>query len=331
MAGLAQLLPGFLRAELGGLMLRFVAMRLGRALLTIALVVSFAFIVLRLSGDPALMIMSPDAPPEALAAFRKAWGLDEPIWLQYVKYFGAILQGELGQSFRDGRPALQLVAERIPATLTLTIPALLLKVGLGIPAGIYAALHRNSMTDRVVMTFAVAGFTVPSFVLGLLLVLVFAVQLGWLPSGGQDGWRNVILPVIAMGLGGAGVLARFTRSAMLEVLGQPYIRTASAKGVPWRLVVRGHALPNAAIPTVTVVGFMVGSLMAGAVVVESVFSWPGVGRLLVVAVANRDLAVVQCVLLLVAATMVTSNLIVDVMYGVLDPRLRGQAAPGGGH
>ena len=312
-------------------MLRFVAMRLGRALLTIALVVSFAFVVLRLSGDPALMIMSPDAPPEALAAFRKAWGLDEPIWLQYVKYFGAILQGELGQSFRDGRPALQLVAERIPATLTLTIPALLLKVGLGIPAGIYAALHRNSVTDRVVMTFAVAGFTVPSFVLGLLLVLVFAVQLGWLPSGGQDGWRNVILPVIAMGLGGAGVLARFTRSAMLEVLGQPYIRTASAKGVPWRLVVRGHALPNAAIPTVTVVGFMVGSLMAGAVVVESVFSWPGVGRLLVVAVANRDLAVVQCVLLLVAATMVTSNLIVDVMYGVLDPRLRGQAAPGGGH
>ena len=312
-------------------MLRFVALRLGRALLTIGLVVSFAFVVLRLSGDPALMIMSPDAPPEALAAFRQAWGLDEPIWLQYVKYFGAILQGELGQSFRDGRPALQLVAERIPATLTLTIPALLLKIGLGLPAGIYAALHRNSMTDRVVMTFAVAGFTVPSFVLGLLLVLVFAVQLGWLPSGGQDGWRNVILPVIAMGMGGAGVLARFTRSAMLEVLGQPYIRTASAKGVPWRQVVRGHALPNAAIPTVTVVGFMVGSLMAGAVVVESVFSWPGVGRLLVVAVANRDLAVVQCVLLLVAATMVTSNLIVDVMYGVLDPRLRGQAPAGGGH
>jgi peptide/nickel transport system permease protein len=312
-------------------MLRFVATRLGRALLTIALVVTFAFIVLRLSGDPALMIMSPDAPPEALAAFRQAWGLDEPIWLQYVKYFGAILQGELGQSFRDGRPAIELVAERIPATLTLTIPALLLKVGVGIPAGIYAALHRNSMTDRVVMTFAVAGFTVPSFVLGLLLVLVFAVQLGWLPSGGQEGWRNVILPVIAMGLGGAGVLARFTRSAMLEVLGQPYIRTASAKGVPWRMVVRGHALPNAAIPTVTVVGFMVGSLVAGAVVVESVFSWPGVGRLLVVAVANRDLAVVQCVLLLVAATMVTSNLIVDLLYGVLDPRLRGQAPAGGGH
>ncbi len=311
-------------------MLRFFALRLGRALLTIALVVTFAFIVLRLSGDPALMIMSPDAPPEALAAFREAWGLDQPIWLQYLKYFTAILQGELGQSMRDGRPAIQLVAERIPATLTLTLPALALKVGLGVPAGIYAALHRNSMTDRVVMTFAVAGFTVPSFVLGLILVLIFAVQLGWLPSGGQEGWRNVILPVIAMGLGGAGVLARFTRSAMLEVLGQPYIRTASAKGVPWGAVVRGHALPNAAIPTVTIIGFMVGSLMAGAVIVESVFSWPGVGRLIVVAVANRDLAVVQCVLLLVSATMVTSNLIVDVMYGVLDPRLRSQAPAGGG-
>ena len=312
-------------------MLRFAALRLGRALLTIALVVTFAFIVLRLSGDPALIIMSPDAPPEALAAFRKAWGLDQPVWLQYLKYFTAILQGELGQSMRDGRPAIQLVAERIPATLILTLPALALKVGLGIPAGIYAALHRNSVTDRVVMTFAVAGFTVPSFVLGLILVLVFAVQLGWLPSGGDESWRSVILPVIAMGLGGAGVLARFTRSAMLEVLGQPYIRTASAKGVPWGAVVRRHALPNAAIPTVTVVGFMVGSLMAGAVVVESVFSWPGVGRLMVVAVANRDLAVVQCVLLLVSATMVTSNLIVDLLYGVLDPRLRGHAASGSGH
>jgi peptide/nickel transport system permease protein len=312
-------------------MLRFLALRLGRALLTIALVVTFAFIVLRLSGDPALMIMSPDAPPEALAAFREAWGLDEPLWMQYLRYFTAILQGELGQSMRDGRPAIELVIERIPATLTLTLPALALKVGLGIPAGVYAALHRNSMTDRVVMTFAIAGFTVPSFVLGLVLVLVFAVQLGWLPSGGQESWRSVILPVIAMGLGGAGVLARFTRSAMLEVLGQPYIRTASAKGVPWRAVVRGHALPNAAIPTVTVVGFMVGSLMAGAVVVESVFSWPGVGRLMVVAVGNRDLAVVQCVLLLVSATMVTSNLIVDVLYGVLDPRLRNTAPAGGGH
>ena len=307
-------------------MLRFIASRLARAALTIAMVVTFAFIVLRLSGDPAQIIMGADAPPEAVDAFRTAWGLDEPIWVQYFSYFWAILQGDLGRSMRDGRDAIVLVTERIPATLALTLPALASKICLGIPAGIYAALHRNSLADRVVMIIAVAGFTVPSFVLGLLLVLVFAVQLGWLPSGGQESWRHGILPVITLGLGGAAVLARFTRSAMLEVLGQPFIRTASAKGVPWRAVVTGHALPNAAIPTVTIIGFMVGTLIAGAVVVESVFSWPGVGRLLVVAVANRDLAVVQCILLLVAITMVCANLIVDLLYGLLDPRLR--AAPG---
>jgi len=307
-------------------MLRFFALRLLRAFVTIALVVTFAFVVLRLSGDPALIILGPESAPEAIAAFRRAWGLDDPLWQQYFRYFGAIAQGELGRSMRDGRAAIELVAERIPATLSLTIPALLLKVGIGIPAGIFAALHRGSLADRLVMLLSVAGFTVPSFVLGLVLVLVFAVQLGWLPSGGQDSWRHAILPIVTLGVGGAAVLARFTRSAMLEVLGQPYVRTASAKGVPWRRVVIGHALPNATIPTVTIIGFMVGSLIAGAVVVESVFSWPGVGRLLVVAVSNRDLAVVQCILLLVAATMVVSNLVVDLLYGFLDPRLRQSGA-----
>lgn len=306
-------------------MARFLLLRFGRALLTILLVVTFAFAVLRLSGDPALLIMSPDAPAEAIAAFRHAWGLDQPIWVQYLRYFAAFVYGDLGQSMRDGRPAVALVAERIPATLAITIPALLLKIGLGVPAGIHAALHRNSAIDRFTMALATVGFTVPSFVLVLVLVLVFAVQLRWLPSGGQEGWRSAVLPVLTLGLGGAGVLARFTRSAMLEVLGQPYIRTASARGVLWAAVVRRHALPNAAIPTVTVVGFMVGSLMAGAVVVESVFSWPGVGRLLVTAVANRDLAVVQCILLLVATTMVIANLSVDLLYGALDPRMRAAA------
>ena len=309
-------------------MARYFAIRIGRAMITIALVVTFAFVVLRLSGDPALIIMGPEAPPEVIAAFRKAWGLDDPIWMQYFDYFGAIAKGELGRSMRDGRPAIALVLERVPATLTLTIPALLLKLAIGIPGGIFAALHRGSLIDRAVMIGAVAGFTVPSFVLGLVLVLVFAVQLGWLPSGGQETWRHAILPIVTLGIGGAAVLARFTRSAMLEVLGQPYIRTASAKGVSWRAVVLSHALPNAAIPTVTIIGFMVGTLIAGAVVVESVFSWPGVGRLLVVAVANRDLAVVQCILLLVAATMVTSNLVVDFLYGFLDPRLRSREAAG---
>ena len=309
-------------------MLRFLLTRIFRALLTIALVVTFAFVVLRLSGDPALLILGPEVPPEAVAAFRASWGLDQPLWIQYFDYFGAILRGDLGNSMRDGRPALELVAERIPATLALTLPALALKLALGIPAGIQAALHRNTGFDRAVMVVAVLGFAMPSFVLALVLVLIFAVNLGWLPSGGRDTVWHAVLPIVTLGLGGAAALARFTRSAMLEVLGQPYIRTASSKGLAWASVVRGHALPNAAIPTVTLIGFLVGSLIAGAVVVESVFSWPGVGRLLVTAVANRDLAVVQCILLLVAATMVTSNLIVDFLYGVLDPRLRDGAKAG---
>lgn len=303
-------------------MVRFILTRLLRALITIALVVTFAFVVLRLSGDPATIILGPEAPPEAIAAFRKSWGLDQPIFVQYLDYFAAIFRGDLGISMRDGRPAFELVVERIPATLALTLPALFLKLALGVPAGVYAALHQGTAFDRSVMIAAVLGFAVPSFVLALGLVLLFAVNLGWLPSGGRDTVWHAVLPIITLGAGGAAALARFTRSAMLEVLGRPYIRTASAKGLSWAVVVRGHALPNAAIPTVTLIGFLVGSLIAGAVVVESVFSWPGVGRLLVVAVSNRDLAVVQCILLLVAATMVTSNLIVDFLYGVLDPRLR---------
>lgn len=310
-------------------MIRYLLGRAARALLTVILVVTFAFVVLRMSADPALVILGPEASPEMIAAFRKAWGLDEPIIVQYLDWFRAILRGDLGISMRDGRPAIELVAERIPATLALTIPALMIKIGIGIPAGIWASLHRGTVVDRAVMGLAVAGFTVPSFVLGLTLVLIFSVWLGWLPSGGQDGWTHAILPIATMGVGGAAILARFTRSAMLEVLGQPFIRTASAKGVPWGRVIRGHALPNAAIPTVTMIGFMVGTLMAGAVVVESVFSWPGVGRLLVVAVSHRDLAVVQCILLVVAATMVTSNLVVDFLYGFLDPRLRSGARAGG--
>jgi peptide/nickel transport system permease protein len=303
-------------------MLRFIAIRVGRALLTVLLVVTFAFVVLRLSSDPAQVMLGPDAPPEAVIAFRKAWGLEDPLIVQYFRYIIQIFRGDLGISFRDGRSAIALVAERIPATLALTVPALVLKIGIGVSAGILAALHRGKFADRAIMLVAVTGFTIPSFVLGLLLVLVFAVNLNWLPSGGQDSWRHAILPIITLGVGGAAALARFTRSAMLEVLGQPYIRTASAKGLTWRSVISSHALPNAAIPTVTVVGLMVGTLIAGAVVVESVFSWPGVGRLLVIAVGNRDLAVVQCILLLVAATMVISNLIVDLFYGILDPRMR---------
>jgi peptide/nickel transport system permease protein len=307
-------------------MLMFATSRVLRAALTILFVMTFAFVVLRLSGDPALQIMSVDAPPEAIAAFRKAWGLDRPIWEQYLSYIAHALTGDFGKSMRDGRAAIDLVMERVPATLALTLPALALKIGIGIPAGIYAALHRNSLADRVTMALSVAGFTLPSFVLALVLVLIFAVELGWLPASGSGSVAHTILPIITLGTAGAAIMARFTRSAMLEVLGQPYVRAASAKGVSWQRVITRHALPNAAIPTVTIVGFMVGSLVAGAVVVESVFSWPGIGRLLVSAVANRDLAVVQALLMVIAAWMVAANLVVDLAYGWLDPRVRAAGA-----
>ncbi len=307
-------------------MIRFISTRLLRAIITVFAVVTFAFVVLRMSGDPAQVMLGPDVPQDAVDAFRKTWGLDQPLWIQYLAYLKSIFSGDFGVSMRDKSSAMALVLERIPATLQLTIPALLLKVMIGIPAGVYAALHRQSFPDRGVILLAVLGFTIPSFVMGLLLVLVFSVILGLLPSGGDDTWMHGILPTLTMSIGGIGILARFSRSAMIEVMGQPYIRTASAKGLNWRNVVWRHALPNAALPIVTIVGFMVGSLIAGAVVVESIFSWPGIGRLLVVSVTNRDLAVVQCILLLIAATMVISNLVVDLLYGWLDPRLHSRAA-----
>ena len=306
-------------------MLYFILTRVLRAILTIFAVVTFAFVVLRMSGDPAQVMLGPDVPLEAIQAFRAQWGLDQPLWHQYIAYLQSIFSGDFGYSMRDKAPAMDLVLQRIPATLQLTIPALILKLLIGIPAGVYAALHRQSIVDRGVILLAIFGFTIPSFVLGLVLVLIFAVMWNILPSGGQDTWLHGILPTITMSIGGIGILARFSRSAMIEVMGQPYIRTASAKGVIWSNVVWRHALPNASVPIITIVGFMVGSLIAGAVVVETIFSWPGIGRLLIVSVANRDLAVVQCILLVIAVTMVVANLTVDILYGWLDPRLRSTA------
>jgi len=309
-------------------MLFYMLSRFGRALVTVWLIITLTFIVLRFTGDPAVIILGPDASEPAYQAFRHSWGLDQPIHIQYMRYFGAVFQGDLGQSMRDKREAVDVVLDRVPLTLALTIPALVFNLIIGVSAGIFAALNRNSWIDRSVMMASVTGFTVPSFVMGLVLALIFAVKLKWLPSGGAGTWQHTVLPIVTLGLIGAAVIARFTRSAMLEVLGQPYIRTASAKGLQWHSVVINHALPNAAIPTLTIIGFMVGSLVAGAVVVESIFSWPGVGRLLVGAVSNRDLAVVQVILILIGFTMVFANLVVDLLYGFIDPRLRSaQSAP----
>lgn len=307
-------------------MVYFILTRLLRALLTLLLVMTFAFFVLRLSGDPAVILLGPGAPQDSIDAFRERWGLNDPLWQQYLAYLLQLAQFDFGVSMRDQVPAIDLVLSRIPATLAITLPALILKVGIGIPAGVYAALHRQSVADRSVIGLSIFGFTIPSFVMGLLLVLIFSVSLGWLPSGGQDSWRHAILPIVTLSVGGIGIMARFSRSAMIEVLGQPYVRTAMAKGLSWRGVVWKHALPNAAVPIVTLIGFMLGSLIAGAAVVESIFSWPGIGRLIVTSVANRDLAVVQTILLVIAASMIIANFLVDLTYGLLDPRLRAKTA-----
>ncbi|MGG6895502.1 MULTISPECIES: ABC transporter permease [Rhizobium] len=304
-------------------MVQFVCSRLLRALMTLFIIVTFAFFVMRLSGDPLSRFFDvANTPPEVIEAFRRQWGLDQPIWVQFYKYLVAVLHGDLGNSMRENRPALAVVLDRLPATLAIMAPTLLLKTALGLLAGITAALHRNSVFDRLIMSISVLGFTVPTFVLALVLALIFAVQLRWLPSGGYSSPLHMVLPIVTLSIAGAAVIARYARSAMVEVLGQPFVRTARAKGVPWTKIVIRHVLPNAAVPIVTIFGFMLGSMVGGAVVVESVFSWPGIGRLLISSVTSRDLAVVQVILLLIGAMMVMSNLLVDLLYGVIDPRMR---------
>jgi peptide/nickel transport system permease protein len=301
---------------------RYLLQKIFRALLTICIIVTFVFVALRMSGDAALQIYGADVDEAVLQALRESWGLDKPIWQQYLIYIGNIFQGDLGKSYLDGRDAIEVVMERVPKTLSLMWITAIVTFLIGIPAGIYSALHHNTAMDRFTMTLSVMGLSIPNFFLGVLLILLFSVTWRLLPSAGSETWQHYIMPVITMATAEAAVFARFMRSSMLEVLSQPYIRTAIAKGVPWRKVVRGHALPNAAIPTVTVAGFFVGSLIVGGVITENVFAWPGVGRLLVDSVANRDLAVVQVAILLIAVSMVSANLIVDLSYGWLDPRVR---------
>jgi len=262
-------------------MLQFVSTRFLRALVTLFIIVTFAFIVLRLAGDPAERFFDPATPQEVVDAFRHEWGLDQPIWVQFYRYIIAVLHGDLGNSMRENRPAMETVLARLPATLWIMVPTLFLKTIIGVAAGMTAALYRNSTFDRLIMSASVFGFTVPAFVLALVLALIFAVQLRWLPSGGYATPYHMILPIATLSIAGAATVARYTRSSMVEVLGRPFVRTAAAKGVRSKQVVTRHVLPNAAIPIVTVFGFMLGNVVGGAVVVESVFSWPGIGRLLV--------------------------------------------------
>lgn len=301
---------------------RYALRKVLRALLTLWLLVTFTFVALRLTGDPALNMLGPNASPEGITSLRRIWGLDQPLPHQYVIYIRNLLRGDFGQSYRDGRDATQIVLERLPKSLQLNMTAFALVLLIAIPLGIVAALHHNRLIDRVTMLAAVFGFAMPNFFLGILLILIFAMQLKWLPAGGSDTWQHMILPVITLVTFELGILARFVRSSMLEVIHQPYLQSARARGLRQRGVVWRHALPNALIPVVTVLGFRFVSYIGGSVVTENVFAWPGIGRLTVQAVGNRDMAVVQLLVLLIGAAMIVVNLTVDMLYGVIDPRIR---------
>ena len=303
-------------------MASFILARAVRALVVLVLTVTFVFIVLRLSGDPAQQMLSDHASPEALAAFRANWGLDKPIPSQYLIYLAHAFKGDFGTSFADGRPVFTVVAERIPKTLLITVPAFVLVMLIGIPAGIFAAVRRETSSDKAIMTATVVGYSVPNFLLGVALIYVFAVWLRVLPSSGSSTWQHAILPVITFALAGSAAIARFTRSTLNDVLGQPYIAAARVDGVPeWQVILR-HALPNAAIPMVTMLGFNAAGLLGGAVLVEPVFAWPGLGSGFVRAVNTGDLNVVQAMIIIFTGFVVTINLIVDILYAVLNPKIR---------
>jgi len=296
-------------------------MRLVRIILTVWAAATLVFIMLRLAGDPTLALIPADLPQDVIDEYRARFGLDQPVPVQYLLYLGGLITGDFGFSFRTNGPALDLVLDRLGATLILTGTSLAIAVLLGVPAGIAAALRRNGWIDRTVMTAAVFGFAMPNFFLGILLILLFTLNLKWLPSSGFDGPANLLMPALTLGLASAGAYARMTRSSLLEVLNAPFMRTARAKGITpvRRLVV--HGLRAILIPLVTLGGFSVGALIAGAIVTETVFAWPGIGRLLVISVSERDLAVVQLIVIFAAATMAITNTAVDILLGVLDPRI----------
>jgi len=288
------------------------------------------FMLIHLSpGDPALIILGEDRNPEAIAQVHQELGLDKPLYAQYLIWVGHIIHGDWGRSITTHEPVWNAITDRLPATLELGIAALLWSLVVAIPLGTIAAVRRGSAADRIATGVSVAGVSVPNFFIGIVLIYVLSVSARIFPFGGyvpitQDPWeslRHVILPAIALGTAGTAINMRFTRSSMIEVLNHDYIRTARAKGASWRRVVFVHALKNALIPVVTIVGLQIGGIIEGAVVTETVCTWPGVGRLAVESIFNRDYTVVQGVVLLAAFSYMLANLAVDLVYGWLDPRI----------
>ena len=284
-------------------------------------VVVFSF-VHALPGDPAVLFLGEEATPENLARFRAKLGFDRPLIVQYGDWLGRALQGDLGRSIRSNQPVTQAIVERLPVTLRLIAFSMVISLAIAVPLGIVSAVKRNSGVDLASTFFALFGFSTPNFWLGLILIYVFALLLRWLPASGFDGVRSLILPSITLGTALAALVTRQLRSGMLEVLRQDYVRTAQAKGLADRMVIGKHALKNALISVVTVIGLQIGALLGNTIITESLFALPGVGRLMIDSVFSRDFFVVQGVILFLAVGYVVANLAVDILYSYLDPRIR---------
>jgi ABC-type dipeptide/oligopeptide/nickel transport system permease component len=306
-------------------MTAFIIQRALTSVLVVFGVSVVTFFLTFLSGDPAELMLPTGATPEQMAQFRREWGFDAPIYVQYGRFLGRALQGDLGVSLRHGQPALPLIAERLPATLQLTVTAMLLAIALAVPLGVVSATRRGGPIDLAAMGVALAGQAVPNFWLAIMMILLFAVSLGWLPTSGRGGWEHVVLPAVAIAINLMALLTRLVRSTMLEVLSEDYVRTARAKGLGELVVLVHHALRNAMIPLVTVIGLQFGYILGGAVVIETVFTWPGVGLFTVQAITNRDYPVVQAAVMILATAVVSINLVVDLLYAYLDPRIRVRA------
>jgi ABC-type dipeptide/oligopeptide/nickel transport system permease component len=302
--------------------LGYIIRRTIQSLLLLLGVTLIVFLLLRITpSDPAAIMLGENASPEALAALRESLGLNKPLHEQYLSYLGSLLMGDWGVSIRSQRPALAIVAERLPATAELAAVSMFLALVVSIPIGILAAIKRNSAIDGLSMLGALITQSVPGYWLGLMLIILFAVVFNLLPSSGRGSWYHLILPGITLASFLIGLITRLTRSCMLEVLQQDYLRTARSKGLSERVVMLRHALKNAMIPVITVVGLQIGNLLGGAVVTETVFAWPGIGSLAVVSIYQRDYPVVQAVVLLSAAVFVIINFLLDVIYQWLDPRI----------
>jgi len=304
-------------------MTRFLVRRL---VVTVPVVLGVATLVFTLvhliPGDPAQVMLGEAAAEEDVAELRARLGLDRPLLEQYGVFLSGVVGGDLGVSLRTGEPVVDTIVDRLPATLELTVAAMFVAVGVAIPLGIFAAVRRGTLADFGATTLALAGVSIPNFWLGPLLAIVFAVELGWLPVSGRGTLAHLVLPAVTLGTGLAAILARMTRAALIEELRKPYVQAARARGASRTRVVLRHVLPNSLIPIVTLVGLQCGVVLSGAVVTETIFAWPGIGRLLIQSIGFRDYPMVQGCVLLIALIYVGVNLVVDLTYGLLDPRIR---------